>query len=813
MLKKTFLLLIFLAALAAAQPLFAQQKTGSWTVYPHIANTYTNVIETDSKLYMLSGGTLMHLSFDDNEFYVYTAEKMTANGGISNIYYNADDKYLLAAYTDGNIDLVYDNGKVVNMPEIRDAVLSTSHTINHVSFFDGKIYVATAFGLVIYDGKRHEVIESGIYNIDLSHVFVIDGNVMVRESKSRALFFAPVEGKHNEYSKFTQIGNMYSDAAYANDLAILPSGEILYVQDGKVWRRMMNFEGKWGKNTEVLGIAAPLTQTATGATGVVDGKLYIIDDEGIETTALPAEAMGAFTYLGSNKSIWVENGSGLTQYDLSGETPTQQLSVLLPEGFNAEEPSQMVWSADGNRLYVTSVSATYIYQNVGDNYDWPSFVDKVENGTISDVAVRNASQYASTYPDFLYDKATDRLGGTLRMVEDPDDPETYYIASNAAGGVVVKDNKIVTIFNKSNSLVPTTSEDGSSWWLTRVLDVNIDNDGNLWMGVGYTKQTYGILTADKRKGDLTKISKSDWITVPGFFQDETTLNRDCKSLFLKKHPNYAIFVLGGSEYGFVVYNNNGTPLNFKDDKYVQHTSWTDTEGNPLTPYHIQSVTEDADGRIWFGTSSGLFIMENPVDAFTADFRVKRPIVPRNDGTIYGDYLLDGESIYAIDCDPSNRKWLGTGSSGAYLVNADGTKILAHYTPDNSSLPSNIVESVACDQHSNHVYFGTPKGVARFDSDSSPAADDYSDVYAYPNPVRPEYTGWITITGLMDNSLVKIADTAGNVFFQGTSEGGMISWDGCGPDGKRVRTGVYLVFASQNATGSASGVVTKIMVVN
>ena len=66
---------------------------------------------------------------------------------------------------------------------------------------------------------------------------------------------------------------------------------------------------------------------------------------------------------------------------------------------------------------------------------------------------------------------------------------------------------------------------------------------------------------------------------------------------------------------------------------------------------------------------------------------------------------------------------------------------------------------------------------------------------------------------MENSLVKIADAAGNVFFQGTSEGGMISWDGCGRDGQRVRSGIYFVFASQNGSGGSSGAVTKIMVVN
>ena len=87
------------------------------------------------------------------------------------------------------------------------------------------------------------------------------------------------------------------------------------------------------------------------------------------------------------------------------------------------------------------------------------------------------------------------------------------------------------------------------------------------------------------------------------------------------------------------------------------------------------------------------------------------------------------------------------------------------------------------------------------------------MYAFPNPVRPDYTGWITVNGLMDNSLVKIADMQGNVFWQGQSEGGMVVWDGCNADGTRVRSGVYLVLASQSADDSTLGTVAKIVVIN
>ncbi len=67
---------------------------------------------------------------------------------------------------------------------------------------------------------------------------------------------------------------------------------------------------------------------------------------------------------------------------------------------------------------------------------------------------------------------------------------------------------------------------------------------------------------------------------------------------------------------------------------------------------------------------------------------------------------------------------------------------------------------------------------------------------------------------MDNSLVKIADSAGNVFYQGRSEGGMVTWDACNQQGERVRSGIYFVYVSSGGDGqNASGAVTKIMVIN
>ena len=227
-----------------------------------------------------------------------------------------------------------------------------------------------------------------------------------------------------------------------------------------------------------------------------------------------------------------------------------------------------------------------------------------------------------------------------------------------------------------------------------------------------------------------------------------------------------------------------------------------------------TLQEDKTGKVWIGTDNGIIEITNPGQFVqnAANATVNRIKVPRNDGTNQADYLLSSVRVNDIAVDDMNRKWIATSTSGVYLVSEDGREILANYTTSNSSIPSNVIYSVECDPTSNYIYFGTDAGLVRYSSTGAPAAADYDNVYAYPNPVRPDYTGWITVTGLMENSLVKIADAAGNVFYQGMSEGGMFTWDGCNANGDRVKTGVYFVYASQNENGT-SGVVTKIMVIN
>jgi ligand-binding sensor domain-containing protein len=178
---------------------------------------------------------------------------------------------------------------------------------------------------------------------------------------------------------------------------------------------------------------------------------------------------------------------------------------------------------------------------------------------------------------------------------------------------------------------------------------------------------------------------------------------------------------------------------------------------------------------------------------------------------YTQYLLENEMVTAIAVDGANQKWIGTDRGGVFLFSPDGTKKIYHFTIDNSPLFSNRITALAINPLTGEVYIGTDKGIISFKSTATEGGDTFSDVYAYPNPVKEGYTGYIAIKGLVQDAEVKITDISGRLIFATKASGGQAIWDGKNFSGKRAKTGVYLVMAS-NSDGSEK-IVTKILIIN
>jgi len=215
--------------------------------------------------------------------------------------------------------------------------------------------------------------------------------------------------------------------------------------------------------------------------------------------------------------------------------------------------------------------------------------------------------------------------------------------------------------------------------------------------------------------------------------------------------------------------------------------------------------------VWVGTDIGPLLFYNTSRAFEPGYTCSRVKIPRNDGTNQADYLLKDEVVQAIAIDGANRKWIATRTSGVYLMSENGQETIRHFTSTNSPLLSDNVISVSINPVTGEVFFGTSNGLISYQSDASEGTGAYDNVYAYPNPVRENYNGIITITGLINNTQVKITDINGNLVYQTVSNGSLATWDGKDVHGRKVSTGIYMaICASEDGTQST---ITKIMVIN
>ena len=174
--------------------------------------------------------------------------------------------------------------------------------------------------------------------------------------------------------------------------------------------------------------------------------------------------------------------------------------------------------------------------------------------------------------------------------------------------------------------------------------------------------------------------------------------------------------------------------------------------------------------------------------------------------------MNGVNATCITVDGANRKWIGSGGSGLYLISADGQQELFHFTKSNSPLLSDNINDIAIDGETGEVFIATDAGLCSYTSDAIDAEDELnkSNIKVYPNPIRPESRQLVRVTGLAYNTNVKIANAAGRLVYEGTSNGGEFTWNCRTTAGKPVSTGVYYILAAdENGNKGASA---KVLIV-
>jgi Tfp pilus assembly protein FimT len=458
-----------------------------------------------------------------------------------------------------------------------------------------------------------------------------------------------------------------------------------------------------------------------------------------------------------NEDIWIADlGSGL----IIGKNMSDFSALTLPG------------PASNNAFYVTSFNGRTVICGGATDVSWNN------QGRPLQISIHENNNWVSLPSGTIVDP--------MRALIDPDNNNHMFVSTWGGGLLEYENNNLIKQYTEANSPLLTIIP-GRPY--VRICGLAMDKSTNLW------------LTQTGVQGSI-KVLKSDgsWIVNP-LTIDAPTIG---DIISTAKGQKWIILPRG---YGLFILDDNKTPDVFTDDQHKKMLV-QDTENQVIS--FVYSIAEDLDGNIWVGTDQGPVIYFNPENVFDSDLKASRIKIPRNDGTNLADYMLKTESITSIAVDGANRKWLGTASSGAYLLSPDGTTQIKNFNEQNSPLLSNSIITLVVDNKTGEVWFGTSKGVQSYRGDATTGGERFTKVYTFPNPVREDFRGNVTITGLLKDSQIRITDISGNLVFETVSDGGQATWDLKTYNGRRVTTGVYLIFCASK-DGSQS-YVTKMLVI-
>ena len=739
-----------------------------WKLYPSYHNaTYCQV--AGDKVYILASGALYSYNKNDNEVHLYDKINTLSDIDITNIAYCKDIKALVIVYSNANIDILYDDESVYNITDFKNKSLPKKK-INNIGIQGKTAYLSTEFGVVELDLENLEfknTFDSGLNTIctylfkDRLYTATTSGLYYCSTDKNMLDRSNWKKGHDNAMKTLDELdGRLYCLASDGKFLEIIPETDRLKMVDNSD-----SYSYMYKDNDCIIAVSASRIVKIT-----TDGTSKICD------------ISEKYNFILKDKdSYWCCKGyGGVVESSVSDNTIIARRQPLIPDSPIRNYCEFMNFTSDG-KLFVA-----------GGNINYFGLKENDHEGTLT---VYDGYRWNSLITDSIKTATGLECNNICSVDEDPTEPGHYFASSFGNGIFEFRNGKFVKHYDFENSILESAVPDNKKY--TRIPTVKFDKDGNLWCI--NTTNVADIVKILKRNGEWVSLNYRN------IEYKETMV-----SPYIDSRGWLWITSLQG-EPGIFCAKLNGTPFDTSDDESkVWLHKFTNQDGTSYDIYQVYALTEDHNGRIWVGTNTGLFVIDNP-QTFFNDGKFKQIKVPRNDGTGLADYLLSGTYIKTINVDGANRKWIGTNDNGLYLISADGLETIHHFTTENSPLPSNTIESVAINSNSGEVFIGTSKGIASYMSDATRPEErlDENSIHAYPNPVRAAYSGNISITGLTHDCNIKIVDAAGLLINEGTSNGGMYNWNCRNQRGEKVSSGVYYVL-TYDENGN-EGAATKILI--
>lgn len=757
---RKILVFFFLFGWVMTPALFGQTPMGEWRLFTPPGKAI-DITASSTHVYAALENGLLEREIDGAEKYLWTAANNLSDIDLSTVHYDATSQTLFIGYANGNLDLIKNN-TVYNIPALLLANISGNKRYNTFTSSDGFVYAATGVGVIKFDPAKQEV-------RDTYFPFPTTTAIMDVAFKGDTIF--ALSGDRVRYGNKNNIA--LADYTQWNDYTLIPtaSGGSYHSLLNKTGRLLLQFDSD--TNFE---------DTLFIQEGSIFSPFNALLDKEIKSVSLSGENL-----LISTEGTLYELDAGFNQVDIVFQYSEGEYAY--PN--NAVKPGEDYYIADNNnglvkarnsfsheKIRVPGPSSNSYYR-----LTWEGGKLAVAGGGLSgnQATYNTAGVYLFEDEEWVginlmnQPEMAVNTWDILSVSVDPNNIDHVVFGTQSGRGLfeVTDGQNIAAWFDENNSPLELTTLGNNMY---AVPEVFFDNSSNLWIAQSYSNLPLKVKTKDNAwyEFDLGAPMKSKAIT---------DLAIDFNG----------IKWVAASGSGVVAFNDNGTIEDPSDDSFKRLTMG---EGLGNLPSNIvRSICVDYNNDIWFGTEAGLAILysaDNITEATAGQYDAQQILIQVDE---FVEILLGESVITKIVIDGGNRKWIGTEASGVFLLSPDGREEIYRFTAENSPLISNNILDIAIDQNTGEVFFATDKGLVSFRSDASEGDPEFNSVKVFPNPVRPDFTGPVTIQGLAYNSDVKVTDSGGNLVYQTQSNGGTATWNGKTLQGERAKSGVYLIWTA------------------
>ena len=743
--KNFVLIFLILPSIVLSQD-FSDRWKGYFSYY-----NITDLDESDNKVYAAAENAYFIYDIPTQTIQTVTSIEGLSGNKISKIYHSKNYGLTCIGNEDGLIQIVMDNNQnIFSVVDIRDeiSISPNNKRINNFFEFEGKLYISTDFGIAEYSLQNLEFEDSFFIGengsqIQINQITILEGKIYAATSlegiKSADITnpnLIDFEAWQTEYT-----GNWKGVLNFSNTIFGLRNNNTISTLEN----RNASFFEDAGSNVTGFNVSGEqLVITAADNVSAYNSELKL---EAFIDQLQDAE-FSINTSVSSNGHYFLGHRSlGLLNLQNSTTTTFSELSPagpLLNKIFSLEATASDLWVTFGeydqflNPFPLNSRGLSHLTEEEWINID-------VEN-------LNNARELSN-------------------VSIDPSNPNRVFVSSFFDGLLEIENNELIQQYDSSNSIiegVPSNINDN------RIGASVFDSQGNLYFTNSIAENQLKRLNAN---GEFVNIDMSDGYLNP----TETSSSK----MVIDNNNN--IFI-GTLKDGVVAYSPT-TNTSALISSNIQGVEFPDTfNANP----NITALEIDQNSRLWIGTQAGLRVMSNPTAIFNENQNVRVSPIIIEDVDGLPQELLFEQFITDITTDGANNKWISTADSGVFQVSANGQDILNIFNVDNSPLPTNSVRTVSINQSTGEVFFGTTSGLLSYSSRVTSGNETLENLRAYPNPVRPNYTGLVIIDGLTNGANVKITDVSGNLVFEEFVDGGSLQWDTRAFGKHKVASGVYFI---------------------